>query len=187
MRRPQSPLIRYAGSCSTDMGLEVGIVGLPRSGKTTLFNALTRAGASVHDAKEHVGMAQIADDRLDAVARVERLAEGHARHHPRAGRAGNGRGSARQSPPCRRTPLHGRRLLARRPIPPATSSSSSWSCWWRTATMWRPGSSVCARRRSRAIRGCGRRRRRSRRSSRTSMPAVPSATIRTRCRRSSSR
>jgi hypothetical protein len=53
------------------MGLEVGIVGLPRSGKTTLFNALTRAGASVHDAKEHVGMAQIADDRLEAVARVD--------------------------------------------------------------------------------------------------------------------
>jgi ribosome-binding ATPase len=53
------------------MGLEVGIVGLPRSGKTTLFNALTRAGASVHDAKEHVGMAQIADARLDEVARVE--------------------------------------------------------------------------------------------------------------------
>ena len=53
------------------VGLEVGIVGLPRSGKTTLFNALTRAGASVHDAKEHVGMAQIADARLDAVARVE--------------------------------------------------------------------------------------------------------------------
>ena len=53
------------------MGLEVGIVGLPRSGKTTLFNALTRAGASVHDAKPHVGMAQIADERLDAVARVD--------------------------------------------------------------------------------------------------------------------
>jgi ribosome-binding ATPase len=53
------------------MALEVGIVGLPRSGKTTLFNALTHAGASVHDAKAHVGMAQIADDRLDAVARVD--------------------------------------------------------------------------------------------------------------------
>ena len=53
------------------MGLEVGIVGLPRSGKTTLFNALTHAGAAVHDAKPHVGMAQIADARLDAVARVE--------------------------------------------------------------------------------------------------------------------
>ena len=53
------------------MGLEVGIVGLPRSGKTTLFNALTHAGASVHDAKEHVGMAQIVDDRLEVVARVD--------------------------------------------------------------------------------------------------------------------
>jgi hypothetical protein len=53
------------------VGLEVGIVGLPRSGKTTLFNTLTRAGASVHDAKEHVGMAQVADDRLEVVARVD--------------------------------------------------------------------------------------------------------------------
>jgi ribosome-binding ATPase len=53
------------------VSLEVGIVGLPRSGKTTLFNALTRAGASVHDAKEHVGMAQIADDRVDAVAHAD--------------------------------------------------------------------------------------------------------------------
>ena len=62
------------------MGLEVGIVGLPRSGKTTLFNALTRAGASVHDAKEHVGMAQIADDRVHAVAR----ADGSAKATPAA-------------------------------------------------------------------------------------------------------
>jgi ribosome-binding ATPase len=53
------------------MALEVGIVGLPRSGKTTLFNALTHAGASVHDVKAHVGMAQIADDRLDAVTRAD--------------------------------------------------------------------------------------------------------------------
>ncbi|HEU0303403.1 MAG TPA: DUF933 domain-containing protein [Gaiellaceae bacterium] len=53
------------------MGLEVGIVGLPRSGKTTLFNALTRAGAAVHDARAHVGMAQIPDERLPALARVD--------------------------------------------------------------------------------------------------------------------
>jgi ribosome-binding ATPase YchF (GTP1/OBG family) len=55
------------------MALEVGIVGLPNSGKTTLFNALTRAGAeitayaSVSD-KPNVGMATIADDRLDRLA-----------------------------------------------------------------------------------------------------------------------
>jgi ribosome-binding ATPase len=53
------------------MALEVGIVGLPKSGKTTLFNALTHAGALVHEAKPHVGMAPIADDRLDRLALVE--------------------------------------------------------------------------------------------------------------------
>jgi ribosome-binding ATPase YchF (GTP1/OBG family) len=50
------------------VALEVGIVGLPSSGKTTLFRALTRA--ETHGSgKEHVGMAQIADPRLDALAK----------------------------------------------------------------------------------------------------------------------
>lgn len=51
------------------MALEAGIVGLPNAGKTTLFTALTQAGAGV-SGKEHVGMAPIADDRLHEVARV---------------------------------------------------------------------------------------------------------------------
>ncbi|MGL6278290.1 MAG: GTPase, partial [Gaiella sp.] len=57
------------------MALEVGIVGLPNSGKTTLFNALTKAGAeitayaSVSD-KANVGMATIADDRLPRLAEL---------------------------------------------------------------------------------------------------------------------
>jgi ribosome-binding ATPase len=50
--------------------LEVGIVGLPASGKTTLFNALTRAGVGPDFGKEHVGMAPIADERLQRVAEV---------------------------------------------------------------------------------------------------------------------
>jgi ribosome-binding ATPase YchF (GTP1/OBG family) len=53
------------------VALEVGIVGLPGAGATQLFNALTRAGAQAHDLKEHVGMAPIADERLEPVAAVE--------------------------------------------------------------------------------------------------------------------
>ena len=51
------------------MALEVGIVGLPSSGKTTLFRALTRA--ETHGSgKEHVGMAQIPDERLERLAKT---------------------------------------------------------------------------------------------------------------------
>lgn len=49
------------------MALEVGIVGLPGSGKTTLFTALTRTGGAGFG-KENVGMATIADDRLEQLA-----------------------------------------------------------------------------------------------------------------------
>ena len=57
------------------MALRVGIVGLPNSGKTTLFNALTHAGAQVTAyadvaQKPNLGMAVIADDRLDQLAGV---------------------------------------------------------------------------------------------------------------------
>jgi ribosome-binding ATPase YchF (GTP1/OBG family) len=53
------------------MSLEVGIVGLPKSGKTTLFNALTGARADPAEyGKPHLGMAEIADERLEQVAAV---------------------------------------------------------------------------------------------------------------------
>jgi ribosome-binding ATPase YchF (GTP1/OBG family) len=50
--------------------LEAGIVGLPAAGKTTLFNVLTRAEVGPDFGKEHVGMAGIADERLDRLADV---------------------------------------------------------------------------------------------------------------------
>jgi ribosome-binding ATPase YchF (GTP1/OBG family) len=57
------------------LALRVGIVGLPNSGKTTLFNALTRAGAQVTayadvTQKPNLGMAVIADDRLERLGEV---------------------------------------------------------------------------------------------------------------------
>ena len=57
------------------MALEVGIVGLPNSGKTTLFNCLTRAGAEItayasQTDKANVGMATLNDPRLDALAQT---------------------------------------------------------------------------------------------------------------------
>jgi ribosome-binding ATPase len=53
------------------LALEIGIVGLPRAGKTTVFNALTRAGAELGSfGKTNVGMAPIADERLEPVAAV---------------------------------------------------------------------------------------------------------------------
>ena len=59
------------------MPLEVGIVGLPNAGKTTLFNALTRAGAAITAYatvadKPNVGMAPIEDPRLARIADVVR-------------------------------------------------------------------------------------------------------------------
>jgi ribosome-binding ATPase YchF (GTP1/OBG family) len=51
------------------VALEVGIVGLPGAGKTTLFTALTRTGGAGFG-KENVGMASIADDRLDKLAQL---------------------------------------------------------------------------------------------------------------------
>ena len=51
------------------MALEVGIVGPPGSGKTSLFTALTKATAGEYG-KTNVGIAPIADDRLEALAKV---------------------------------------------------------------------------------------------------------------------
>ena len=51
------------------MALEVGIVGLPGAGKTTLFTALTKAGGGDYG-KTNVGMAPIVDERLGALAEV---------------------------------------------------------------------------------------------------------------------
>ena len=49
------------------MSLEVGLVGLPGAGKTSLFTALTGISGSAYG-KEHVGVAAIPDERLAPIA-----------------------------------------------------------------------------------------------------------------------
>jgi GTP-binding protein YchF len=53
---------------------DIGIVGLPQSGKTTLFNALTRAGAPAGGAagKASVAAVPVPDPRVDVLAELER-------------------------------------------------------------------------------------------------------------------
>jgi ribosome-binding ATPase YchF (GTP1/OBG family) len=51
------------------VALEVGIVGPPGSGKTSLFTALTKAGGGEYG-KTNVGMAPISDARLEQLADV---------------------------------------------------------------------------------------------------------------------
>ena len=53
---------------------DVGIVGLPQSGKTTLYNALTRAGAPAGGAagRASVAAVPVPDPRVDVLAELER-------------------------------------------------------------------------------------------------------------------
>lgn len=54
--------------------MEIGIIGIPRSGKTTIFNALTRGHASVagYSDKLNIGVAKVPDKRLDVLAEMYR-------------------------------------------------------------------------------------------------------------------
>lgn len=55
--------------------MKIGIIGLPASGKTTLFNALTGGAArtgAYGGGQLHVGVAQVADPRVDALSAIFR-------------------------------------------------------------------------------------------------------------------
>ena len=55
--------------------MDVVIIGLPQSGKTTLFNALTlgksdASGASGSSTEMHLGVVKVPDERLDYLAGI---------------------------------------------------------------------------------------------------------------------
>ena len=81
------------------MALEIGIVGLPNSGKTTIFNALTRAGAEICGVR-------------DRLREAERRNGADRRRPPRRGRAGGGARKVTRRPSASSTPGTGAALLA---------------------------------------------------------------------------
>ena len=51
--------------------MDVAIIGLPQSGKTTIFNALTGGHADIRGAAEmHVGVVKVADQRVDVLTEM---------------------------------------------------------------------------------------------------------------------
>src|SRR5262249_30172438 len=69
LRAREPRRLRHERLTSRSVALEVGIVGPPGSGKTSLFTALTKATAG-EDGKTNVGIAPIADYRREALAEV---------------------------------------------------------------------------------------------------------------------
>ncbi|MGH2918572.1 MAG: redox-regulated ATPase YchF [Solirubrobacteraceae bacterium] len=60
--------------------MKIGIVGMPNAGKSSLFNALTRAGADAANypfttIEPNVAVVPVADERLGEVARIVRASE----------------------------------------------------------------------------------------------------------------
>jgi len=46
------------------MSVDIGIIGLPQSGKTTVFNGLTRGKAEITSGVQHIGVVKVPEPRL---------------------------------------------------------------------------------------------------------------------------
>ena len=52
------------------MSVDIGIIGLPKSGKTTVFNGLTRGKADTTSATPHIGTVKVPEPRLEVLAGI---------------------------------------------------------------------------------------------------------------------
>ena len=140
------------------MALEVGIVGLPGRGKTTLFNALTRAGVGAATSARKTSAWRRSPTSGSSGSRRRRARD---KVTPAAVRVvdvpGTGPAAPGQPAPGRRD--RSRSSTAFRPDadPSAISRRSSSSCSSPTATTSSGGSSASRSRRSLATRSCARR------------------------------
>src|SRR5580765_210542 len=68
--REAAPMIRAWAVCYDARFMQTGIVGLPQSGKTTLFRILTRAHLEEKAARgaTHIGVARVPEPRIDQLA-----------------------------------------------------------------------------------------------------------------------
>jgi len=65
------------------MSIDIGITGLAKSGKTTVFNALTKGKADIQSTGPHIGIAKVPEPRLQMLANIlqpKRVVSAEARY-----------------------------------------------------------------------------------------------------------